>query len=152
MKVGPLQLKPSVGPTWRWGVRHQLWTILAALLGLAGVAQADSYKMKDGRYASGPVTVLALSAEQVLTTKTKRVVVLTSAQKTQLKREAGTAPSVLSIHSLKVAGKDCTCGEYNIAIWFSPSEIEVPHGFLITDDDAERAADEWEGGEEEESQ
>ena len=133
-------------------MRHELSTVLVVLLGLAGVAQADGYKMKDGRYASGPVTVLALSADQVLTTKTKRVVVLKSAQKAQLKREAGTAPSVLSVHSLKVAGKDCTCGDYNIAIWFSPTEIEVPHAFLITDEDAERAADEWEGGEEEQSQ
>ena len=133
-------------------MRYQLCAILVAVVGLAGVARADGYKMKDGRYADGPVTVLSLSPEQVLTTKTKRVVVLASVQKAQLKREAGVAPSVLSIHSLKVAGKDCTCGEYNIAIWFSPTQIEVPHQFLVTDEDAERSAEEWEGGEEAQSQ
>ncbi len=104
-------------------------------------AVADGYQMKDGRYASGPVTVIDLTPDQVLSTKTKRVVVLSSSQKALLLKEAGVAPSVLSIHSLNVAGKDCTCGEYNLAIWFSPEKIEVPHRYLVDDAEAEKAAE-----------
>lgn len=127
-------------------MRYAPRLLVFSMVVLAGLARADGYVMKDGRYASGPVTVLTLTAEQLLTAKTKRVVVLIPAQKDLLKREAGLAPTVLSVHSLRIAGKDCTCGEYNIAIWFSPGQIEVPHGYLVSDEDAERSADEWEGG------
>ncbi len=66
----------------------------------------------------------------------------TASQKKSLQRSAQKAPTVLSIHSLKVAGKDCTCGEFNIAIWFKPTQIEVPHRYLLTDDEAAQANDE----------
>jgi hypothetical protein len=93
------------------------------------------------------VTVLSLTPQQIVTIKTKRVVLLTAEQKATLGRAAGKAPTVLSIHSLAVAGRDCTCGEYNFAIWFKPGLIEVPHRFLETDEEAARIADEWEGPE-----
>jgi len=119
-------------------VRHRPLFALAAILFLPALGQADGYKMKDGRYASGPVTVLALSSEQALTARTARMVVLNPEQKRRLQRESRVAPTVLYIHSLAVAGKDCTCGEYNYAIWFQPDQIEVPHGALISDEQAAR--------------
>ncbi len=121
-------------------------TLLGALVTtmlVSGVARGDGFQMKDGRYASGPVTVLRLSAEQVLTVKTKRVVVLTAGQKAALKRDTGKAPTVLSVYSLKTAGKDCTDFDYNIAIWYNPTRIEVPHAFVMSDREAEAKADEF---------
>jgi ABC-type Fe3+-hydroxamate transport system substrate-binding protein len=114
------------------------WTMLIAMS-----AYGDGFQMKDGRYASGPVTVLDLTPEQVATVKTKRIVLLTPEQKAALMREIGKAPSVLSVYSLKVAGKDCSDFDYNIAIWFQPTRIEVPHAFVMSDADAERKADEF---------
>src|SRR5512146_1860859 len=70
------QLIPGVRPTWRSGMRTLLCSLVAGVL-FCGVASGDGFKMKDGRYASGPVTVLRLSPEQVLTVKTKRIVILT---------------------------------------------------------------------------
>jgi len=125
-------------------VRHNTIVTLAAVLLLPAGTFADGYRMKDGRYASGPVTVLPLTAEQALTARTARVVVLNADQKQLLQREAQVAPTVLHIHSLAVAGKDCTCGQYNYAIWFRPDRIEVPHGPLISDEEAARAVEDEE--------
>lgn len=54
------------------------------------------------------------------------------------------APSVLQAYSLKTAGKDCTCFDFNISIWFEPARVEVPHRFLMSDADAERRMNEVE--------
>jgi hypothetical protein len=124
-------------------MRGMLGALLIVLV-LPTVAQADGFQMKDGRYASGPVTVLALTADQVLTVKTKRVLILTEEQKGLLRRDTGVAPSVLYAYSLKTAGRDCTCFDFNISIWFEPMRVEVPHRFLLSDADAERKMDEIE--------
>jgi hypothetical protein len=123
---------------------RELLSALTAVMLLGSLAYADGFQMKNGRYASGPVTVLRLTPGQVITIKTKRVVVLTTEQKAALKRDTGKAPTVLSVYSLKVAGKDCTDFDYNIAIWYEPTRIEVPHAFVMSDREAEKKADEFE--------
>ena len=119
---------------------------LLILLAFASGAAADGYQMKNGRYASGAVTVLKLSVQQMLTARTSRIVVLDDSQKELLKRESGKGPTVLYIHSLKVAGKDCTCGQYNFAVWFTPDAIEVPHSHLATDEAAAKVKDDADSG------
>lgn len=116
------------------------------LLASASDAVADGYKMKDGRYASGPVTVLRLSALQKRTARTSRIVVLDESQRKLLKREGGKGPTVLHIQSLKIAGKDCTCGQYNLAVWFAADAIEVPHSYLATDEAAAEIKDDEDAG------
>ena len=64
---------------------------------------ADNIMIKNGRLDIEKVTVLTLTDEQLLTVKTKRVVFLSKAQQTILKKEANVAPTVLSIISLKRA-------------------------------------------------
>jgi ABC-type Fe3+-hydroxamate transport system substrate-binding protein len=122
----------------------RMLTGLAVALLLGSAANGDSFKMKDGRYASGPVTVLDLTPQQVVTAKTKRIVVLSPQQKALVKRDTGKGPTVLSLYSLKVAGLDCTDFDYNIAIWFQPTRVEVPHAFVMSDAEAEAKADEFE--------
>jgi hypothetical protein len=120
-----------------------LATVVAGL-GASGAAFGDGMSFKDGRYADGPVTVLTLSNEQLVTVKTKRVVVLTKSQRDLLTSNTGLAPSVLQVYSVRAAGQDCTCFDYNVSIWFAPRQIEVPHHFLVSDTEAERKADEQE--------
>ena len=122
----------------------KLLAATATVMLAGGPAFADGFQMKDGRYASGPVTILRLTPDQVLTIKTKRIVVLTPSQKAALKRDTGKAPTVLSVYSLKTAGKDCTDFDYNIAIWYQPTRVEVPHAFVMSDREAEAKADEFE--------
>jgi hypothetical protein len=120
--------------------------VLTLLLALAPHldALADGFRMKDGRYAGGPVTVLELTRDQRVTVETKRIVVLTEKQKRILRRDAGVAPSVLQVYSLRTAGKDCTCFDFNISIWFEPERIEVPHRYLAGDAEAAERMDEVE--------
>ena len=104
---------------------------------------ADNIMIKNGRLDIEKVTVLTLTDEQLLTVKTKRVVFLSKAQQTILKKEANVAPTVLSIISLKRAKNGIhPCFEYNFAFWFAPNRIEVPHMFLVSDREAIRRADE----------
>lgn len=118
--------------------------MLAALEFMAAAAFGDGMTIKDGRYADGPVTVLDLTDDQLVTVKTKRVVVLTKSQKERLAKDTGVAPSVLQVYSLRTATQDCTCGDYNTAIWFAARKIEVLHSFLVSDAEAERMADDRE--------
>jgi hypothetical protein len=69
---------------------------------------------------------------------------LTAEHKKALKRASGKSPTVLSVYSLKTAGTNCTCFGYNIAIWFHPLRIEVPHKFVMSDQEAEAGADQFE--------
>lgn len=117
---------------------------LVLTLSMTPHLEADAFQMKEGRYASGPVTVLDLTPQQIITVKTKRVLVLTNEQKALLTRDAGVAPSVLQTYSLKTAGKYCTCFDFNISIWFAATRVEVPHEFLVSDADAERKMNEVE--------
>ncbi|MGD0915843.1 MAG: hypothetical protein ABSB22_05240 [Thermodesulfobacteriota bacterium] len=104
---------------------------------------ADNIMIKNGRLDIEKVTVLTLTDEQLLTVETKRVVFLSKAQQTILKKEANVAPTVLSIISLKRAKNGIhPCFEYNFAFWFAPNRIEVPHMFLVSDREAIRRADE----------
>ena len=113
-----------------------------ALLALASPpALSDAYRMEGDRYADGPVTVLTLSDEQLVTVRTKRFLVLTDEQKHELFVETGVAPTALQVHSLRIAGKDCTCFEYNIAIWFEERRVEAPHAYLVSDEEAARRMD-----------
>ena len=49
---------------------------------------------------------------------------------------------MVSVYSAQDAGMDCTCFDYNIAIWCQPERIEVPHRFAMSDEEAEAKADE----------
>lgn len=124
-------------------MRKAIFVVLLVLV-LPAQTWADGFKMKNGRYASGPVTVLDLTAEQLLTVRTMRVMVLTGAQKARLRAATGVAPGVLQVYSLKRAGTACTCFDFNISIWFAPERVEVPHQFLLSDADAEQYMDDLE--------
>jgi len=128
-------------------MKNPLWLAGVLVLLLGAIAQADNLKAKDGRLDAGPSTILVLCERQITTAKTKRVVLLTDEQKTILQREASIAPSVLSLYSLNFATSwgIHSCLEYNIALWFSLRQIEVPHRFLVADDEAEKRAGELEG-------
>lgn len=119
--------------------------VAGLVLGLlvASLAAADNIPFENGRLAAGPVTVLAITSEQVLTIRTNRVAVLTRKQKAKLRKEAGIAPSVLEVHTIKGAELGIHgCFAYNFAVWFAPDRIEVPHEYLLSDEDAAKKADE----------
>ena len=120
-------------------------TIVAILLGsIAVIALADNLSFKNGRLQEGKVSILKIEKSQFLTIKTKRVMVLSPSQKTILKREAGLAPSVLEVYTIKGAEIGIHgCFAFNVAVWFSETQVEVPHKYLVSDEDAEKKSNEY---------
>lgn len=124
---------------------RRLPAILTAVVALStSVAIADGLRFENGRLNEGVVTVLDLSEAQLLQVRTKRTVVLTDSQKRVLRKAAGISPTVLTVYSTKMAAAGIdSCFEYNVALWFEPTRIEVPHRFLVSDEDAVKKADDF---------
>ncbi len=116
---------------------------LVLLLSAGLAARADNLKFKNGRLDEGPVTILSVTPDQVITIRTKRVAVLTAKQRAVLQKEAGKVPAVLEVYTVKGAEVGIHgCFAYNVAVWFVPDKIEVPHRYLLTDAEAAARADE----------
>jgi hypothetical protein len=114
---------------------------LIALLAAASFAVdvlADGMPIKDGRFVGGPTTVLKLTQAQIVALKTTRMIKVTPAQKARLVRDAGVAASELEVYDTRRHENDCTCHAWNRALRFSETQIEVPHPYLVSDEDAAR--------------
>ena len=118
-------------------------TLLLSLL-RAPATLADGMCIADGRFAGGKATLLTLTPQQALTARTKRVVVLTPSQQRRLAKAAHVAPTVLELYVPAVAKLDCTCFAFNVALLIAPTEIEVPHRYLVSDAEAARKTEEFE--------
>ena len=118
--------------------------LLFLLLSPALGTLADGLVLESGHLNAGPYITLQLSKDQILTVKTKRVVVLDSFQKTLLSTKAHVAPTVLTVYSMKAAknGIDI-CYEYNLALWVSEDTVEVPIKYLVSDEVAIKKADQY---------
>ena len=99
---------------------------------------ADGMPIKDGRFVGGPTTVLTLTQSQIVALKATRVIKVTPAQKARLVRDAGVAASELEVYDTRRHENDCTCHAWNRALRFSETQIEVPHPYLVSDEDAAR--------------
>ena len=106
--------------------------------------RGDAMPIVPGRYSGGKATLLTLTAQQALTARTKRVVVLTPSQQRRLLREAHVAPTVLDVSLPAVAALDCTDFTFNVGLLIAPTEIEVPHRYLVSDDEAARRTKDFE--------
>jgi hypothetical protein len=95
-----------------------------ALLGL------DGMPLRDGRFTGGPVTVLALSEDQMRSLDADRELILSRAQQAALWRAARAAPRTLRIYDTRVGENDCTCGAESRGLRFDQARIEVPHRYL----------------------
>jgi hypothetical protein len=113
----------------------------AALLVLVGLlassAAADGLRIKDGRY-EGKVTVLTLTHDQIDALAKSRDLRLSPEQRRILEHAVGVSPSSLFIYFTKDGENDCTCGAANLGLRFSEREIEVPHEYLMSDEEAAR--------------
>ena len=99
---------------------------------VARPAAADGITLVEGHLGSGTYVTIHLSPEQVVTVRTKRVVVLSPAQKSGLQKAKAPSPTALTVYSRKVAAQGIdSCFEYNIALWATESTIEVPLAFLV---------------------
>ncbi len=95
--------------------------------------------MKDGRF-QGPVTVLVLNDAQVEALAKAPALKLTKEQSATLASAAGAGPSEVYVYTT-IGGaeiQDCTCGAYNVAMRFSDRQIEVPHQYVVSDEEAAR--------------
>ncbi len=119
------------------------FVLAIALVVLALGASADGFPVKDGRYV-GDVTVLDLTSVQIEALKVSRDLKLTKEQIARLKDATGKGPSEVYVYFTKDGESDCTCLAFNIAMRFSETQIEVPHEYVLTDEEAakERARQE----------
>jgi hypothetical protein len=130
------------------GMRVLKW--LAVAIALAPFcAFADGLPLVDGRYPHGKVTVLTLTADQERfiacvrerhtdNSKTPYVFRLTPSQSAQLKREAGKIPARFQVYETYRGFNDAG-PHWNLVLRFSEHQIEIPHGLLLPDREAEHA-------------
>lgn len=121
--------------------------LCAALIAGALIAGSDAFSdgfvLRDGRYAGGPVTTLILEKGQLCRWFEDRSVRLSAAQKEQVRADAGVAPSKVSVYDARYGETDCTCHATNVAFLFSAEGLDVPHAFLVSDEEAARRDAEW---------
>jgi len=127
-----------------------LFRSLVAAVALAPVcAFADGLPLVDGRYPSGKVTVLTLTADQERfivcvrehhtdSAKTPYVFRLSPSQSAQLRREAGLSPARFEVYETYRGFNDAG-PHWNLALRFSEHQIEIPHDLLLSNREAEDA-------------
>lgn len=118
---------------------------LCLALAVPAVAIADGFRIEGGGYAGGPVTVLALDAQQRASIDGERKLVLTEAQRGALAEATGTSASDFLVYDLRREENDCTCNAANVAFRFSDESVEIPHAYVVTDAEAARLRAELEG-------
>ena len=109
-----------------------------AVLGSATGALADGFQLENGRYSGGPVVTLILTETQQDALVGDRRLQLTAEQKGQLEAEAGSGPSKVLVYDARRDENDCTCHAWNVAFRFSDEGIDVPHQYLVSDEEAAR--------------
>jgi hypothetical protein len=117
--------------------------IVAFLASVATVAMADGFPIKDGRYA-GKTSVLTLTRSQISSLATSRVLRLTQKQRAKLKVAAGAGPSEIYVYFTKDGENDDSCMAFNVGFRFSDVEVEVPHEYVVSDEEAEKRKKEME--------
>lgn len=106
---------------------------------------------ENNRYTGGKVTVLKLTEKQIkilnsrLESKEKEdeeivdpYLELTPQQTALLKKDTGYAPTRLEVWETRKGMWDCTCNAANLGFRFSEDRIEVPHEYLMSDEEAEK--------------
>jgi hypothetical protein len=111
--------------------------VAAVILGFALVAYADGFPITNGRY-QGKTTVLRITDKQIASLSKSRDLQLTEKQRAQLKAETGVGPSQVYVYFSMDGENDHTCMAYNVAFRFSETEIEVPHKYAVSDEEAEK--------------
>ncbi|NIT84347.1 MAG: hypothetical protein GWM98_24475, partial [Nitrospinaceae bacterium] len=97
--------------------------------------------IENGRFAGGPVTVLTVPAGELDALPSLGKLYLTDEQKEQLLEDAGVAPSFLWIFDLRKGENECTCNAANRGLRISEDQVEVPHEYLMSDEDVEKMLD-----------
>lgn len=122
---------------------RKLQGVVVAILCAAGFASADGVRLKDGRYADGPIVELRLTKVQAAQVgnhyQPGMVIQLTRAQQVQIRKRARipVSPTRLLIYRAKEAENECTCFAFNWAFPFRPGWVEIPSGWLCSDQEFE---------------
>jgi hypothetical protein len=130
--------------------------LVALLLSMASVAQADGVKLKGGRY-DGPVLIFALTKNQkqvieryrtchlenfkVMNGYTPYVFSLTSAQAKVIKTKKGFSPLRFNMYETYRGFNDAG-PHWNLVLRFSPAQFEVPLDLVIPDAEADKEHEE----------
>ncbi len=115
--------------------------ILTLIFIIPCLALADGMPIdKAGRFYGGPTTIINLTKQQIKTLadpamKWKRIP-LTEEQRSKLLNETGKGPMMFMFYDTRIGETDCTCEAANRALRFSESEAEIPHEYLISDEEA----------------
>jgi hypothetical protein len=88
-----------------------------------------------------------LSDSQVEALEVGRSLRLTPQQRRRLlAARGGPPPSELLVYFTARGENDCTCGIFDVALRFEARRFEVPHEYLVDDDEAARIEAAWGGG------
>jgi hypothetical protein len=109
------------------------FALLASTLGAAG----EDMPIENGRFA-GEVTVIKLSKPQIALIEETQVLRLTPAQRNQLSSEAGLAPTEFCVCDTRRLEFSCASAKWNVALRFSDRAVEIPHEYLVPDEEAMR--------------
>jgi len=97
---------------------------------------ADGMPIENGRFCGGATSVIRLTSEQMEALNRQQMrgecktLVLNNLQRLQLQNEAGAAPNKLDIYNTRLNENDCTCEAVNRGLWFTATQLEVPHAYL----------------------
>lgn len=116
-------------------------TFLFIISIMPGIALADGMPIaKNGRFSGGQTTVITLTRAQIkmlsLPENKWHRIALTDEQRAKLNKEAGKSPSLFMFYDTRIGENDCTCGAANRALRFSETEAEIPHEYLMSDEEA----------------
>ena len=98
-------------------------------------AFADGMPIENGRFV-GKVTTLVLTPNQIKSIERDRSLELTQVQKEVLKKEAGLTATRFYVYETRKGENDCTCFAWNRALRYSEDQVEIPHEYLVTDEEA----------------
>ncbi len=119
----------------------RITSILLVIMAIPVLALADGMPIdKNGRFYGGPTTVITLSKAQIkalsLPENKWHRMALTDEQRDKLKKEAGKSPSLFMFYDTRIGETDCTCEAANRALRFTETEAEIPHAYLMSDEEA----------------
>ena len=116
---------------------------LAAMIAIAPMpGVADGMRVEDGRYAGGPVTTLRVEADQLASWPDERWIALTRTQQEAVRADTGIAPAKVFLYDAREGESDCTCHAWNVGFLFREDGFDVPHPFVVTNEEAaERQAE-----------
>ena len=59
-------------------------------------------------------------------------------QKAFVKADTGVAPSKVFLYDARTGETDCTCHAWNVAFLFDLESMDIPHEFVVSDEEAAR--------------